>query len=385
MRSASFSSFHSQATSTATTEASQQPYYPEGSSKYCLRDSRVAIDFSLPPASDTRVPLSYSAQNVLYFSRGNRVHYRNMVAADSVSQLCKVQETHGDLKLLEAGPSGLAVATTKGVVQLWDTETKKMVCSWTTKGVASMAWNGPLLSIGGLKGTIRHYDTRIQPTSKMKEQAAKVTRHQASILTLSWNADGKLLASGDESGIVYCWDARSKVPLDVGEFVQRRKKIQHGSAISALTWCPWQAKLLATGDTRGTVKLWTVDAGNPHSNAAAPGKLELGSKIVGLDFSPNYKELLTTLGPLTATDETRAWPPSILSNSVHVHAIPSLRSISSVSVAEQAVCGSILNTGASVHKIVVAVPGESKLKVFEVWGKRKEIRRQGSFLGNSIR
>ncbi|KAF7369802.1 Cell division cycle protein 20 [Mycena venus] len=373
MRSASFSSFHSQASVETSTI---QPYYPEGSAKYCLRDSRLAIDFSLPSTSDKSMPLCYSSQNQnLYFSRGNRVFHRNMVAADNVSQLCKLQDKHGDLILLEAGASNLlALATSKGIVQVWDTNSRKMACSWTTKGVASLAWNGHILSVGGTKGTIRHYDTRIQPTDKMKEQASKVTRHQASIATLAWNTDGKLLASGDESGIVYTWDARSKVPLDVGEFHQRRKKIQHTKAISS--------KLLATGDLHGTVKFWTVEPANPHSNATAPGKIELGSKI----------ELLTTLGPIpTASPEAipsadiRPLPRSILSNSITVHSFPSLRPIASVSVSEKDVCGSVLNTGSAVHKIVVAVPDESKLKVFDVWGKRKEIRRQASSLGNSIR
>jgi cell division cycle protein 20 (cofactor of APC complex) len=160
-----------------------------------------------------------------------------MIAADTVGQLCKLQDQHGDLILLEAGGTDhLALATSTGLVQLWNTESKKMVCSWTTKGVASMAWNGPVLSIGSSKGVLRHFDTRVQPTSKMKEQASKVTRHQASIATLAWNTDGKLLASGDESGVVYTWDARSKVPLDVGEFYQRRKKIQHSKAVSVSTF-----------------------------------------------------------------------------------------------------------------------------------------------------
>ncbi|KAJ7730255.1 WD40 repeat-like protein [Mycena maculata] len=386
-RSASFSSFRF---SSEASDAPAEPYYPEGSAKFMLRDSRLTIDFSLPSSPDAAVPLSYSAKNVLYFSRGNRVQSKNMVAADAVTQLCKLKDKHGDLKLLAAGGALLALATTKGVVQIWDTQLKTMVGSWTTKGVASMAWNGPVLCIGGLKGAIRQYDTRIEPISKMKEQVFKVTRHQAAISALSWNRDGRLLASGDESGIVYCWDARSKVPLDVGEFVQRRKKIQHQKGISALAWSPWQAKLLATGDISGTVKLWTIDAGTAHSNATALSKLELGSKIVNLHFSPNYKELVTTLGSLAEPPEgianlNRAWPRGILSNAIVVHSFPTLRQVSTASVSEQDACGSILHTAGAVHKLVVAVPGESKLKVFDVWGKRKEVRRQSSSLGNAIR
>lgn len=114
----------------------------------------------------------------------------------------------------------------------------------------------------------------------------------------------------------------------------------------------------------------------------------MGCKIVNLHFSPNYKELLSTLGPMPATPEgtdARDWPRGILSNAVAVHSFPSLRHIATLPVSDQAICGSVLNTGAAVHKIVVAVPGETKLKVFDVWGKRKEIRRQSSFLGNTIR
>ncbi|KAJ6625949.1 WD40 repeat-like protein [Mycena sp. CBHHK59/15] len=340
------------------------------------------------------MPLSLSRQNILYFTRGNRVQYKNLGAADEIGQLSKLQEKHGDLKLLESGgadqPGILAIATTKGVVQVWDCESKKMTGSWSTKGVGSMAWNGPVLSMGGLKGTIRYYDTRIQPSSKMKEQAPKVTRHQAPILTMSWNVDGRILASGDESGVAHCWDARQKerVPLDVGEFVSRRKKIQHDGSISALSWCPWQSKVLATGDVTGLVKIWSIEASHSGSNATTPGKLELGSKIVNLYFSPNYKELLSVLGPSSAPPDPEAtgsqtWPRSILSNSVAVHSYPSLRQITNLPVSDQAIGGSVLNAGAT--KIVVAVPGEAKLKVFDAWGKRKEVKRQTSFLGNAIR
>lgn len=111
---------------------------------------------------------------------------------------------------------------------------------------------------------------------------------------------------------------------------------------------------------------------------------------MNLHFSPNYKELLSTLGPLPASPEVadlRSWPRtgSVSGNSIAAHSFPSLRPIASLPVSEQEVCGSVLNTGSAVHKIVVAIPGETKLKVYDVWGKRKEIRRQSSSLGNTIR
>jgi cell division cycle protein 20 (cofactor of APC complex) len=159
-----------------------------------------------------------------------------MTISEDVGQLCKLQDSHGDLRIIECGgadqPDVVALGTSKGLIQIWDVKAKKKTASWSTKGVSAMRWNGPVLTVGGLKGTIRHYDTRVASTPKMKEQARKVTRHQSRITSLEWNVDGQILASGDQSGTVYCWDMKEKVPLDVGEFIQRRKKMQHGGAVS---------------------------------------------------------------------------------------------------------------------------------------------------------
>ncbi|KAK7055537.1 WD-repeats-region domain-containing protein [Favolaschia claudopus] len=378
-RSASLSSFHSQATEPPT---QPQPHYPDGSSKFCLKPSpRLSIDFCLPSAESssgsTALPLCYFDGNLFFGRANNRVHVRNMASGDTSSsstsaQLCKLQEAHGDLGCLAAGGiqnDRLALSTSKGFIQIWDTNTKKMVSQWSTNGVASMVWNGNVLTTGGLKGAIRQYDTRIQPAAKMKEQAAKATNHRGRVSVLSWNSEGRLLASGDQHGAVWTWDSRALVPLDVGDFSQRRKKIQHSQAISALGWCPWQPKLLATGDIQGVVRFWNVEPANPNSNATQPTKIEFGSKVVGLTFSPNYKELLTTLGPPSnVPDNTRlsVLPGSTTCNALVSHTFPSLRPITSISVSEEEVCGSVLNTATTAHKIVVAVPGEAALKVYDV-------------------
>lgn len=215
------------------------PMYPESSAKYFLRNTKLTIDFSTPPCqdpADVAPLLSCSSQNILFFSRGNRVHYKNLTTTEDIGQLCKLQESDGDLRIIECGsiekPDIVAIGTSKGIIQLWDVATKKKTASWSLTSVTAMRWNGPVLTVGGLKGTIRHYDTRISPMPKMKEQVRKVTRHQAKITSLEWNVDGKILASGDHSGMVYCWDSRERVPLDVGEFIQRRKKMQHSGAVS---------------------------------------------------------------------------------------------------------------------------------------------------------
>jgi cell division cycle 20, cofactor of APC complex len=399
--------------SSASLASSSQtaPTYPECSAKHHLRNTKLTIDFSTPPApvadplpelavAASAPLLSCSAMNVLFFSRGNRVHYKNMMATtEDVGQLCKLQDSHGDLRIIECGgvdqPDVVALATSKGLVQIWDVKAKKMTASWSTKG------------------TIKHYDTRVATTSKMKEQARKVTRHQSRITSLEWNVDGKILASGDQSGTVYCWDMKEKVPLDVGEFIQRRKKMQHGGAISvslsftcsfppfstigandasqALAWCPWQPKLLASADVQGTIRLWTVNAASTHSNATTPGKLELNAPITGLHFSPHCKELLSTHGALpdaegsnsTAPPNTISRPKMGFANSIAVHSYPSLRHVTTLNMVDKPIGCSVLS--ASGTRLVMTVPEEGKVNVCDVWSKRKEVKRQPSFFGSTIR
>ncbi|KAF8628564.1 hypothetical protein AX17_005960 [Amanita inopinata Kibby_2008] len=369
------------------------PSYSDLSAKYHLRNTRVSLDYSVPSSYDASLAaslplLSCSPQNILFFSRGNRVHYKNLTTNEDVGQLCKLQESHGNLRIVECAgddlPDLVALGTNKGYVHIWDIRSKKLTASWSTKGVSVMRWNGPVLTIGGLKGTIKHYDTRVNPTSKMKEQARKVTRHQTRITSLAWNVTGKLLASGDQTGTVYCWEPGQRTPLDVGDFIQRRKKIQHAGAISAVTWCPWQPKLLATGDTMGAIRLWNIDVTSPRSNATVPGKLELDSPVTGLHFSPHCKELLSTHGAsLNNTDPSAShtWPRASVSNSIAVHSYPSLRHVTSFNVAEKPLGVSVLNAHGT--KIVLSLPEDSKLNVCDVWSKRKEIKKQPSFMSSS--
>ncbi|PFH48846.1 hypothetical protein AMATHDRAFT_64526 [Amanita thiersii Skay4041] len=368
------------------------PSYSDLSAKYHLRNTKVSLDYSVPSDSASPPPLlpllSCSPHNVLFFSRGNRVHYKNLSTSEDVGQLCKLQESHGDLRIIECGgvdlPNLVALGTSKGYLHIWDIKSKKMTACWSTKGVSVMRWNGPVLTVGGLKGTIKHYDTRVNPTSKMKEQARKVTRHQTRITSLAWNVTGKLLASGDQTGTVYCWEPGQRTPLDVGDFIQRRKKIQHSGAISAATWCPWQPKLLATGDEVGTIRLWNVDASSPRSNASVPGKIEMDSPVTGLHFSPHCKELLSTHGTSTSSADVSAsqvWPRNSVSNSIAVHTYPSLRHITTLNVAQKPIGVSVLNAHGT--KIVLSLPDDTKLSVCDAWSKRKEIKKQPSFMESS--
>ncbi|KAJ2911726.1 hypothetical protein MD484_g8688, partial [Candolleomyces efflorescens] len=352
--------------------------------------------------------LDCSASGILFFTRANRLHFKNLSANEEVGQICRVQESHGTFTAIACGgglstdaASGnhgvVAVGTSKGLVSIYNVQTKKRVVSWITKPVASLAWNNKILTVGCTSGSICHFDTRITPVEKMKEQALTVTRHQAPITCMEWNAEGDVLASADKKGNVYCWKSGDKVPLDVGEFVMRRKKIKHTAAISAVSWCPWQQKNLLTADVKGVIHFWTIDPKCKDSNALTPSRFDTNSAITGAHWSTQCKEILTTHGykvpknlavppppPPTGPLHPAPLPPAPdVENTLAVWQFPSLRSVTKMQMntTDVPIANSVVYSKGM--KVVFAVPDQGKIHTCDVWGKKKpvndvKIRRQSS-------
>ncbi|RPD77249.1 WD40 repeat-like protein [Lentinus tigrinus ALCF2SS1-7] len=350
-----------------------------------------SIDYSVPTTVDATEatagsPIGWSLSNALVFGRGNRVYHKTMTETEGMAQqLTKLNDSMGNLRLVQCAgkdqPNTMILATSSGHVQLWDLAAKKVVQQWKMKGPSAMMFNAALLTIGDEKGTLRHYDTRTNDSAKMKEQAKKVTRHQGRVTALAWSRDGNLISSGDQNGLILVWDIRKfKTPLEVGEMVQRRRKMQHVGAITALAWCPWFGKYLVSGDSApdgsGTIRVWDMsnDGDSSTRNPERPTKLELDAQVTSLHFSPHINELLSTHGPgkLTEVPSLHHAEPlqSRIANSIVVHQFPLMRHVTTVSAAKKNIAGSVLSPNG--QRIVLAVPEESQLKVWDVWGKFKE-------------
>lgn len=200
--------------------------------------------------------VSWSCDNVLAFTRGNRIQVRHFASnkGEESAQFCKIPKDAGALRIISwAGPAHagtIAAATDKGFIQLWDLQSRKKSGSWVLNGgISGLAWCGPVLTVAQPKGFLRHYDTRIDPKKQGKIRAGSAKRviaHHSTVRSLTWNDDGKLLASGDESGRVYVWDTRAReTALDFGEFDdglhnQRtmRRRIQHSAPVRVRNLCP---------------------------------------------------------------------------------------------------------------------------------------------------
>jgi cell division cycle protein 20 (cofactor of APC complex) len=215
-------------------------YAPESARYHMQPQPRAMIDFSLPQDDVERAacPLSWSTNHILAFPRGNRVYLKNVYSSiEDVGYTFKPMKKHGILRLLDFAsetPNILALGTANGNIELWDIEARKMTQCWTAVGLTRFQWNeGRVLAVGDEKGSIQYYDTRIDDRKEMKMKKGKVTRHEAAITTLSWNRrDPRYLATGDRDGVVYFWDNRQDAPLNIGEMVQRRRKMQHDNPVS---------------------------------------------------------------------------------------------------------------------------------------------------------
>lgn len=195
----------------------------------------LALDGPGVPGDPFAYPLSWSLKNYIAVACGIDVYYQNLDTR-AISRLCKLEQHHGLLHAIEWGGREkehvLALGTTMGTVQLWDanvvggTGTSSLVRSWPDLnwlGVGGMSWHKDVLAVGRSKGKLSLFDTRV------KEEMKRVSGCKGKVLGVKWSPDGNYLASGDQFGVVYIWDARAcKSTVDSG---QRGQKIQHDAPV----------------------------------------------------------------------------------------------------------------------------------------------------------
>ena len=151
---------------------------------------------------------------------------------------------------IQKGGNVLAVGTGKHLVELWDVQ--KQVCLRQMHShrarVGSLSWNGHLLSSGSRSGEVHNHDVRVA-----QHHVATLRGHTQEVCGLKWSVDARYLASGANDNLVAVWDASmvaashasASSPQQYSQPLHTLR--EHGAAVKALAWCPWQHNLLATG------------------------------------------------------------------------------------------------------------------------------------------
>ncbi|KAI1926015.1 WD repeat-containing protein slp1 [Ophidiomyces ophidiicola] len=228
--------------------------------------------------------------NLLDWSSGNQVAIgleRNVYvwSADSGSVNCLL-ETSPDTYISSVKWSNdgayVGVGLGTGEVQIWDveegTKLRSMFGHETRVGV--MGWSKHTLSTGARSGLVFNHDVRIA-----QHKTAELISHTSEVCGLEWRSDGAQLATGGNDNLVSIWDSRS---LSAPKFT----KSNHRAAVKALSWCPWQTNLLATGGGSYDkhIHFWNTTTG------ARTNSIDTGSQVTSLRWSNHYRELVSSSG-----------------------------------------------------------------------------------------
>ncbi|XP_058752747.1 cell division cycle 20.1, cofactor of APC complex-like [Vicia villosa] len=233
--------------------------------------------------------LDWGTANVLAIALQDTVYLWND-SNSSVSELVTVHEEHGPVASLSWASDGrhLAIGLNNSHVQIWDSIANKKLR--TLKGghsatVGSLAWNNHILTTGGMDGKILNNDVRVRSPIVQTYRG-----HSQEVCGLKWSPSRQQLASGGNDNVVHIWDRSMASSNSPTRCLHRFE--EHGAAVKALAWCPYQANLLASGGGDGDqcIKIW-----NTHTGARLKS-VDTGSQVCSLLWNKNERELLSSHG-----------------------------------------------------------------------------------------
>ena len=108
---------------------------------------------------------------------------------------------------------------------------------------------------GSRNGIIHHHDVRVA-----QHHIGTAVGHSQEVCGLEWSPDGKHLASGGNDNIVNIWSNNFSLSSTVDPVYSFN---QHLAAVKAISWCPWQPSLLASGGGTADrcIKFWNCNNG----------------------------------------------------------------------------------------------------------------------------
>ncbi|CAJ1967840.1 unnamed protein product [Sphenostylis stenocarpa] len=178
----------------------------------------------------------------------------------------------------------LAIGFKSSELELWDAETSKPIRILEGHGerIATIAWNGHILTSGSHDKYIINHDVRARTNV-----ISRVKAHKAEVCGLRWSRRGNILASGGNENHIYVWDLAK---MSSSKFLHCFK--DHCAAVKALAWCPYDSGVLASGG--GTedrcIKLWNVKKGSCICS------IDTKAQVCGLEWNRHHKEVLSGHG-----------------------------------------------------------------------------------------
>jgi len=176
-----------------------------------------------------------------------------------------------------------AIGTSWNEVELWDVNQKKKLRTMAghTARVGALSWNSFLLASGSRSGAIHHHDVRVA-----NHLQGEAHFHTQDVCGLKWSYDKRHLASGGNDNVLAVWSPDPGVSTPIHSFSQ------HQSAVKAVSWCPWQNSLLASGGGTADrcIKFWNVNTGSMLSS------VDTKSQVCSIAWNSHYREIISSHG-----------------------------------------------------------------------------------------
>ncbi|XP_012276998.1 cell division cycle protein 20 homolog [Orussus abietinus] len=231
--------------------------------------------------------IDWSPNNVLAVALGGNIYLWN-AGTGTIEQLLEMEGNDYVCSVgwIQEGPY-LAVGTTSGNTELWDCSQMKRVriMNGHSARVGSLAWNSHILTSGCRSGQIVHHDVR-----QRDHLVSSMNAHTQEVCGLKWSPDGKYLASGGNDNMLQIW--ASLMGQNHSHTQPLYSLNQHQAAVKALSWCPWQNNILASGGGTAdrTIRFWNCNTG------ACLNSVDTKSQVCALLWSTTYKEIVSGHG-----------------------------------------------------------------------------------------
>ena len=181
----------------------------------------------------------------------------------------------------------IAVGGSDRTIKIWDAAAMKYraaIPQASHEGrISALAWNnrnGNILASGSRDSYIIQHDMRV-----LNKPICKLHGHTQEVCGLKWSPEGMQLASGGNDNCLCVWDLGTTMP-------RFSRANYHNAAVKAISWCPWQSHLFATGGGTADkcIKMWDSATGECVKS------FQTESQICAILFNPHEKELISSHG-----------------------------------------------------------------------------------------
>ncbi|ESO96033.1 hypothetical protein LOTGIDRAFT_206325 [Lottia gigantea] len=229
--------------------------------------------------------LDWSHHNYLHVALNDAVYMWDATEGSNTQllELQRAEEYVSSIKCIDKDDF-VAVGTSSGNIMIYDISTKKHVRTMTGHAarVGALDWNSYILSSGSRCGQIHHHDVRVKD-----HHVATLSNHTQEICGLRWSPDGRYLASGANDNLLNIWDAtlgQNQTPV--------YSLTEHHSSVKAISWCPWQSSLLASGGGTSDrhIRFWNMTSGT------CLNAVNTNSQVCSILWSQEHRELISGHG-----------------------------------------------------------------------------------------